>query len=98
MDTTENRIVSTPDTCGGKPRIAGTRIKVQHVAIWYERMGMSPDEIASTWPHLTLADVQAALADSYGHREQIDADICKVLPVGGLRCAPPTLHSGRIEP
>ncbi len=53
----EPQIVATPGTCGGKPRIAGTRVKVQHVAIWYERMGMSPDEIVSTWPHLTLADV-----------------------------------------
>jgi uncharacterized protein (DUF433 family) len=69
------RIVSTPGTCSGKPRIAGTRIKVQHVAIWYERMGMSPDEIVSTWPHLTLADVHAALAYYYAHRERIDADI-----------------------
>lgn len=71
----EPRIVSTPGTCGGKPRIAGTRIKVQHVAIWYERMGLSPDEIVSTWPHLTLADVHAALAYYYTHRAQIDTDI-----------------------
>lgn len=29
--------------CGGKPRIAGDRIKVQDIVIWHERMGMSPD-------------------------------------------------------
>jgi uncharacterized protein (DUF433 family) len=69
------RIVSTAGTCGGKPRIAGTRIKVRHVAIGYERMGMSPDEIVSTWPHLSLADVHAALACYYAHREQVDTDI-----------------------
>lgn len=68
-------IVCTPGTCAGKPRIAGTRIKVQHVATWYERMGLSPDEIVSNWPHLTLADVHAALAYYYAHRAQIDADI-----------------------
>ena len=49
----EERIVSTPGTCGGKPRIAGHRIKVADVAVWYERMGLSPDEIVSTWPSLT---------------------------------------------
>ncbi len=59
----EPRIVSTPGTCGGKPRIADHRIKVADVAIWYERMGMNPDEIVSTWPSLTLSDVHAALAD-----------------------------------
>jgi len=74
-DDAEPRIVSTAGTCGGKPRIAGTRIKVQHVATWYERMGMSPDEIVSQWPQLTLADVHAALAYYYAHRERIDADI-----------------------
>jgi uncharacterized protein (DUF433 family) len=69
------RIVSTPGTCGGKPRIDGHRIKVEDVAIWYERMGMSPDEIVSNWPTLSLAEVHTALAYYYGHREQIDADI-----------------------
>jgi uncharacterized protein (DUF433 family) len=29
-----DRIVLTPGTCWGKPRIAGTRIKVEQVAIW----------------------------------------------------------------
>jgi uncharacterized protein (DUF433 family) len=67
--------VSTPGTCGGKPRIAGHRIKVADVAIWYERMGMNPDEIVSTWPSLTLSDVHAALAYYYDHRAQIDAQI-----------------------
>lgn len=69
------KIVSTPGTCGGKPRLAGHRIKVADVAIWYERMGLSPDEIVSDWPSLTLSDVHAALAYYYDHREQIDADI-----------------------
>jgi uncharacterized protein (DUF433 family) len=69
------RIVSTPGTCGGKPRIAGHRIKVADIAIWYERTGLSPDEIVSTWPTLTLSDVHAALAYYYDHRDQIDADI-----------------------
>ena len=36
---------------------------------------MSPDEIVSTWPHLTLADVHTALAYYYAHRAQIEADI-----------------------
>ena len=74
-DKAEPRIVSTPGTCGGKPRIAGHRIKVADFAIWYERMGLSPDEIVSTWPSLTLSDVHTALAYYYDHREQVDADI-----------------------
>lgn len=65
----------TPGVCGGKPRIAGHRIKVQHVAIWHERMGMDPEKIVEEYPQLSLADVHAALAYYYDHRDQIDAEI-----------------------
>jgi uncharacterized protein (DUF433 family) len=68
-------IVSTPDTCGGKPRIAGSRIQVKHVAIMHERQGMTPEAIVSEYPHLTLADIYAALAYYHDHREQINAEI-----------------------
>src|SRR5271156_1179086 len=61
--------------CGGKPHIAGHRIKVQHVAVWHERQGMTPDEITAGHPGVTLADVHAALAYYYDHRDEIDADI-----------------------
>jgi uncharacterized protein (DUF433 family) len=69
--------VSTPGTCGGRPRIDGHRITVEDVAIWHERMGMSPDGIVSAYPSVTLSDVHAALAYYYENREQIDADIAE---------------------
>jgi uncharacterized protein (DUF433 family) len=69
------RIVSTPGVCGGRPRIDGHRITVEDVAIWHERMGLSPDEIVSEHPSITLSDVHAALAYYYENRAQIDADI-----------------------
>ncbi len=68
-------IVSTPDTCGGKPRIAGSRIQVKHVAIMHERQRMSPADIISELPHLTLASVYAALAYYHDHREEMNAEI-----------------------
>jgi uncharacterized protein (DUF433 family) len=68
-------IVSTPGTCGGKPRIASSRIQVKHLAIVHERQGMSPEEIISEFPHLTLADVYAALAYYHDHREATNAEI-----------------------
>lgn len=68
----------TPGVCGGKPRIAGHRIKVQDVVIWHEQMGLSPDEIVSQYSTITLADVYAALAYYHDHlseiRRQIQAD------------------------
>jgi uncharacterized protein (DUF433 family) len=69
------RIVSTPGVCGGRPRIDGHRIQVEDIAIWHERMGMSPDEIVSEYPSITLTDVHAALAYYYENRERIDSDI-----------------------
>jgi uncharacterized protein (DUF433 family) len=68
-------IISTPDTCGGKPRIRGTRVRVKDVVLWHERMGMSPEEIISEWPHLTLGDVYAALAYYDDNRHVIDAEM-----------------------
>jgi uncharacterized protein (DUF433 family) len=65
----------TPGVCGGKPRIAGHRIRVQDIVIWHERLGYSPDEVVSHYPQLTLADVYAALAYYHDHREAIDTDI-----------------------
>jgi hypothetical protein len=38
-------IISTPDTCGGAPRIADSRIRVKDVVIWHVHQGMSPDVI-----------------------------------------------------
>ncbi len=64
-------IESTPGICGGKPRIAGHRIKVEDVVIWHEKLGWSPDEIVSQFPSITLASVYAALAYYHDHLEEI---------------------------
>ncbi|NJL67717.1 MAG: DUF433 domain-containing protein [Oscillatoriales cyanobacterium RU_3_3] len=65
----------TPGVCGGKPRIAGHRIRVQDVVVWHEQMGMSPDEIVSRYPTITLADVYAALTYYHDHLEEIRQQI-----------------------
>src|SRR5687767_4338641 len=60
---------------GPKARIAGHRIRVQDVAIWHEKVGMSPDEIVDRYPTITLADVYAALAYYWDHRDEIERTI-----------------------
>ena len=72
---THTRIVKTPGTCGGRARIDGHRIRVQDVAIEYEWQGLSPEEICHEHPGLTLAQVHAALAYYYDHRDEILAEI-----------------------
>lgn len=69
--STEDRISRTPGVCGGKACIAGHRVRVLDVVVWHEHQGMSPDEIVSQVPSLTLADVHAALAYYFEHLEEI---------------------------
>ncbi|MGP1387878.1 MAG: DUF433 domain-containing protein [Thainema sp.] len=73
--TISEHIEITPGICSGKPRIAGHRIRVQDVVIWYERLNMSPDDIVYHHPSITLADVHAALAYYYDHLDEIRQDI-----------------------
>ncbi|MDP6504360.1 MAG: DUF433 domain-containing protein [Planctomycetota bacterium] len=67
-----SHIESNPKVCGGKPCIAGTRIRVQDIYIWHEHQGLCPDEIVSKFPHLTLADVHSALAYYWDNRDEIN--------------------------
>ena len=61
--------------CGGKPIIAGTRIKVAQIAIEYDQMGLTSDEIIQAHPHLTLAQVHDALSYYYDNIGEIEEDI-----------------------
>jgi uncharacterized protein (DUF433 family) len=67
-------VVATPDTCGGAPRIAGTRIRVSQIVLMTEQ-GMSADEIIQSLPHLTLGQVFGALSFYHDHRQAIDQEI-----------------------
>ena len=67
----DRHIEITSGVCGGKPCIAGHRIRVQDIAIWHEYQGLSPDEIVAQFPQITLADVYAALSYYHDHREEI---------------------------
>jgi uncharacterized protein (DUF433 family) len=68
-------IIKTPGVCSGQPRIAGTRIKVKHVYTWIEKMGMTPAQVVAEYPHLTRAQVHAALAYYWSHQDEIHKDI-----------------------
>ncbi len=67
--------MKTPGVCSGQPRIAGTRIKVKHIYTWVERMGMTPAQVVAEYPHLTMAQVHAALAYYWSYCDEIHRDI-----------------------
>jgi len=71
VQTPVQHIAIIPGLAGGQPHIAGHRIKVRDIAFWHEHRGMSPDEISTAYD-LDLAEVYAALAYYFDHREDID--------------------------
>jgi uncharacterized protein (DUF433 family) len=94
-------IVKTPGTCGGRARIAGTRIKVEHIYNWVERQRMTPAEVVKEYPHLTMAQVHVALAYYWSHQDEIQRDIAEGEKlVAGLKAkaGPSKLHEKLIEP
>lgn len=69
-NVTAMHITRTPDVVGGKPRIAGTRVRVQDVYIWHEYHNLSADAIAREYK-LSLAQVYAALTFAFDNLEAI---------------------------
>jgi uncharacterized protein (DUF433 family) len=51
--------------------IVGTRVRVQDIYVDAEVLGKTPDEIVAALPHLTLAQVHAALSYYFDHRGEI---------------------------
>ncbi len=67
-------IVRSPEIRGGRPRIAGTGVTVHRIVTWY-KLGLSPEEIADELPHLTLAQIYAALAYYHANQKEIETDL-----------------------
>ena len=54
------------------PVISGTSIRVIDIAVRYEIMGMSPEDIIIALPHLNLSQIHDALSYYYEHKKEID--------------------------
>jgi len=55
--------------------IDGTRVRVQDVAVMAEFQGLTPDQIVEALPHLSLAQVHAALSYYFDHRADIQREL-----------------------
>ena len=64
-------IVSTPNVCGGEPRIIHTRIPVW-VLEKMRRVGFPEAEILQSYPNLTFADLNQAWTYVAQHQEKIE--------------------------
>lgn len=72
--TEQSYITSNDRILGGEPIIRGTRTPVRAIVEWW-RLGTVPEEIRSHLPHLTLAQVFAALSYYCDHQEEINGHI-----------------------
>ena len=73
--TSHPYIVIHKDVCGGSPIVEGTRTRVIDIAIEYEVLGRSPDEIIRSHPHVSLYQIHDALSYYYENREELDHKI-----------------------
>src|SRR5215469_2402445 len=55
--------------------ISDTKVKVIEIALDKLVHGSSPEEMHFQYPHLSLAQIYAALAYYYEHQSDLDADI-----------------------
>ncbi|NEQ66318.1 MAG: DUF433 domain-containing protein [Symploca sp. SIO2D2] len=67
-------LVITPDVCGGRLRIDGTRITVHRIATLYKQ-GQTAANIIQSYPHLSYAQVYVALAYYHENQAEIDAEL-----------------------
>jgi uncharacterized protein (DUF433 family) len=59
--------------------IDDTKVKVIEVAIDKIANGSSPEEMHFQYPHLSLAQIHAALTYYYDHQQEFDAQIARQL-------------------
>ncbi len=75
MSTTLDALLArSPDVCGGRIRIDGTRITVHRIATLYKQ-GQTAEDVAQTYPHLSLGQVYAALAYYHANRAEIESEL-----------------------
>ncbi len=97
MTGLDRHIAREPGIAGGKPHIAGRRIKVRDIAIWHLRLGKSIDEICADYD-VGLAEVHAALAYYFDNREDVDRDIKESGEfVAALRRSSPSVLAQRLK-
>jgi uncharacterized protein (DUF433 family) len=89
-------LVSSPDVCGGRLRIEGTRISINQIAALYKQ-GFGAEEIADQYPNLTLAQIYAALAHYHANREEIEADLVTESEEGDGLASGSSLKQSRLK-
>ncbi|NIL97142.1 MAG: DUF433 domain-containing protein [Planctomycetales bacterium] len=70
----ETNLVRTPDVCGGRLRIDGTRMTVNQIVSMHKQ-GLSAEQIVAQYPQRTLGEIYTVLAWYYAHQGAFDDEL-----------------------
>ena len=77
MPTTAPSHITIDDK--GVARIDDTRLKVIHLIEVWKSGASTPEKLRDAYPHLSLAQIHAALAYYYDHQSEVDDEIARAL-------------------
>ena len=66
----QRKVLTDEDILGGEAFLEDTRIRVSDIAIKYEELGYSIEEILEAYPRLDQSDVEKALNFYYRNKER----------------------------
>jgi uncharacterized protein (DUF433 family) len=67
-------LVRTPDVCGGRLRIDGTRMTVNQIVNLHQE-GLSAEQIVEQYPQRSLGEIFGVLAWYHEHKSEFDLEL-----------------------
>ena len=70
----ETTLVRSPEVCGGRLRIDGTRMTVNQIVVMH-RQGLSAADIVERYPQRTLSEIYTVLAWYHANKREFDKEL-----------------------
>ena len=67
-------LVRTPDICGGRLRIDGTRMTVNQIVVLHKQ-GLSAEDIVAQYPQRSLSEIFAVLTWYHANKDEFDEEL-----------------------
>lgn len=74
--TLETSLVRTPDVCGGRLRIDGTRMTVNQIVVLHKQ-GLTAEDIVSQYPQRSLSEIFTVLAWYHANKKDFDEELAR---------------------
>lgn len=70
----DTNLVRTPDICGGRLRIDGTRMTVNQIVVLHQQ-GLSAQQIVEQYPQRSLSEIYTVLAWYHANKDEFDMEL-----------------------